>query len=114
MLLNHILEQRKYKRIELPKTIVLNPGNVCMLVNISRGGLVFKSLHNVEWPDKWLLDIITAKREFDIEHCPVELVWMETNEDSIDSSMMMENIGVKFGDLDQSQAGKLDYLLSHH
>ena len=114
MLQNNTLVRRKYKRVELPKTIVLNPGNVCMLVNLSRGGLVFKSLHGVVWPDKWLLDIITTKREFDVEHCPVELVWMKTNEDLIGSSMMMENIGVKFGGLDQSQGVKLDYLLSQH
>ncbi len=63
----NIPEQRKYKRIELPKTLVLHPGNACVLVNISRGGLLFKSLSLAAWPEKWLLDTITIKSEFDIE-----------------------------------------------
>ena len=109
----NIPEQRKYKRIELPKAIVLNPGNACVLVNISRGGLLFKSISLVAWPEKWLLDTITIQSEFDIEHCPVELVWMKTDDELIGSSMMLANVGVKFGDLDQSQRAKLDYLLSH-
>ena len=112
MLQNNTLEQRKYKRVELPKTIVLNPGNTCILVNISRGGLLFKSLRWVVWPKKWLLDIITIKSEFDIENCPVELVWMKTDDELSSSSMILTNVGVKFGDLDQSQGAKLDYLLS--
>ena len=103
MLQNSILVQRKYKRIELPKTIVVNPGNVCLLVNISRDGLEFKSLHGVVWPDKWLLDIITTKREFVIDHGPVELVWMKTDDELIGSSVMLANVGVKFGNLDKSQ-----------
>ena len=113
---SNTLEQRKYrkyKRLKLSKTIVLNPGNACVLINISRDGLLFKSLRGVVWPAKWLLDIITIKSEFDIQHCPVEFVWMKTDEELIGSSMMVENVGVKFGDLDQSQRTKLDYLLSH-
>ncbi len=114
MLRNNTLEQRKYKRIELPKAIVLNPGNACVLVNISRGGLLFKSLSLVAWPEKWVLDTITIKSEFDIQNCPVELVWMRTDDELIGSSMMLANVGVKFGDLDQSQEAKLDSLLSHY
>ena len=112
----NIPEQRKYKRIELPKAIVLNPGNACVLVNISRGGLLFKSLSLVAWPEKWLLDTITIRSDFDfdIEHCPVELVWMKTDDELIGSSMMLANVGVKFGDLDQSQKAKLDCLLSQY
>jgi len=75
---------------------------------------LFKSLSLVAWPEKWLLDTITIKSEFDIEHCPVELVWMNTDDELIGSSMMMANVGVKFGDLDQSQEAKLDYLLSQY
>ncbi len=108
------MEKRKDKRVELPKAIVLNPSNGCVLENISSGGLMFKCLRGVVWPDKWLLDIITTKREFDIEHCPVELIWMKTDEESIASSIMLANVGVKFGDLDQSQGAKLDYLLSQY
>ena len=114
MLQNNTLEQRKYKRIEIPKAIVLNPGNACVLVNISRGGLLFKSLSLVAWPEKWLLDTITIKSEFDIEHCPVELVWMKTDDELSSSSMMLANVGVKFADLDQSQGTKLDNLLSQY
>ena len=112
MLKNNTMVQRKHKRIELPKTIVLNPHNACELVNISRGGLLFKSLNWVVWPDKWLLNIITMKRELDIEHCPVELVWMKTDHSLTSSSILVENVGVKFGNLDKSQGAKLDYLLS--
>jgi hypothetical protein len=43
MLQNNTLEQRKYKGIEILKAIVLNPDNACVLVNISKGGLLFKS-----------------------------------------------------------------------
>ena len=111
---NNTLEQRKHKRIELPKTIVLNPHTVCELVNISRGGLFFKSINWVVWPDKWSLDIITMKRELDIEHCPVELVWMKTDDNLTSSSILVENVGVKFGNLDKSQREKLDNLLSEH
>lgn len=77
---------------------------------------MFKSLSLVAWPEKWLLDTMTIKSDFDfdIEHCPVELVWMKTDEDLIGSSMMVENVGVKFGNLDQSQGAKLDHLLSHY
>lgn len=105
------MEQRKNKRVQLSKTIILNPGNACMLVNISKDGLLFKCLHNVVWPDKWLLNIITNKRELDIEHCPVELVWMETDDELSGSSVMMKKIGVKFGNLTQSHRAKLDSLL---
>ena len=75
---------------------------------------MFKSLSLVAWPEKWLLDTITIKSEFDIEHCPVELVWMKTDDELIGSSMTMQNIGVKFGELDQSQESKLNYLLSKY
>ena len=114
MLQNNTMEQRNYKRVELPKTIVFNPGNVCVLVNISRDGLLFKSLRSVVWPAQWLLDIITIKREFDIEHCPVEFVWMKTDAELIGSSMMLANVGVKFGILDQSQRARLDNLLTQY
>jgi len=43
MLQNNTLEQRKYKGIEILKAIVLNPYNACVLVNIRKGGLLFKS-----------------------------------------------------------------------
>jgi len=112
--MDNIQEQRKYKRIKLPKAIVLSPGNACELVNISKGGLLFKSLSLVAWPEKWLLDTITIKSAFDIEHCPVELVWMKTDDELIGSSMTMQNIGVKFGELDQSQGARLDDLLSQN
>ena len=115
MLQKNTMEKRKGKRVELPKTIVVNPGNVCVLVNISKAGLLFKSLSSVVWPAKWLLDIITIKREFDIEDCPVELVWMKTDHKLIGcSSIMLSNVGVRFGALDQSQGWKLDYLLSKY
>ena len=110
----NIPEQRKYKRIVLPKTLVLNPGNACVLVNISRGGLLFKSLSLAAWPERWLLDTITIQSELDIKHCPVELVWMKTDDELIGSSMTMQNIGVKFGELDQFQESKLNYLLSKY
>ena len=110
---SHTLEQRKHKRQELPKTIVLSPGNACVLLNISRSGLLFKSLSPVEWPAQWVLDIITMKREFDIENCPVELVWMKKDEELNGSSTRMQTVGVKFGDLDLSQGAKLYYLLSN-
>ncbi len=113
MLQSETLEQRMHKRMELPKTIVLNPGNACVLVNISRNGLLFKSLRDVAWPAKWLLDIITIKREFDIEDCPVELVWMKKDDELAGSSTRMQTVGVKFGDLDLSQGAKLYYLLSN-
>ena len=108
------MEQRKHKRIKLPKIIVLNPHNVCELVNISEGGLLFKSVNWVVWPDKWSLNIITMKRESDIEHCPVELVWMKTDDNLTRSSILVEDVGVKFGNLDKSQREKLDNLLSQH
>ena len=38
---------------------------------------------------------------------------MKTDDELIGSSIMLANVGVKFGDLDQSQRAKLDYLLSH-
>ena len=106
------MEQRRNKRLELPKTIVVNPGNVRVLVNISKAGLLFKSLSSVVWPAKWLLDIITIKSEFDIQHCPVELVWMKRDDELLGSSMTVQNVGVKFGSLDQSQRAKLNCLLS--
>ena len=42
MLQKNTLEQRKYKGVEILNAIVLNPGNACVLVTISRGGLLFK------------------------------------------------------------------------
>lgn len=113
MLQNHTLEQRKHKRQEIPKAIVLSPGNACVLLNISKSGLLFKSLSPVKWPEKWVLDIITLKREFDIEDCPVELVWMKKDDELTGSSTRMQTVGVKFGDLDLSQGAKLYYLLSN-
>ena len=114
MLLDNTMEQRRYKRLKLPKTIVLNPGNVCMLVNISRAGLLFKSLSPVVWPAKWSLDIITINSEFDIQQCPVELVWVKKEDELLGSTVTVQNVGVKFGSLDQSQGAKLDHLLSHY
>jgi len=114
MLQNNILIQRKHKRIGLSKTIILNPGNACELVNISKGGLLFKSLNGVVWPDKWSLNIITMKREMDIEHCPVELVWIKTDDNLTNSSTRVVNVGIKFGNLDKSQRENLDNLLSQH
>ncbi|OEU61465.1 MAG: hypothetical protein BA867_12670 [Desulfobacterales bacterium S5133MH16] len=113
MLQNHTLEHRKHKRQELPKAIALSPGNACVLINISRSGLLFKSLSPVAWPAKWSLDIITVKREFDIEDCPVELVWTKKDDKLIGSSTRMQTVGVKFGDLNLSQGTKLYYLLSN-
>lgn len=113
MLQNHTLEQRKHRRQKIPKAIVLSPGNACVLLNISRGGLLFNSLSPVKWPEKWVLDIITLKREFDIEDCPVELVWMKKDDELTGSSTRMQTVGVKFGDLDLSQGAKLYYLLSN-
>ena len=53
------------------------------------------------------------KREFDIEDCPVELVWMKKDGELTGSSTRMQTVGVKFGDLDLSQGAKLYYLLSN-
>jgi hypothetical protein len=106
------MEHRKEKRVKLLKTLVFNPNNVCELENISRGGLSFKSYKGVVWPEKWNLDIITSNREFDIGHCPVELVWMKAGDKLISSSMVIEKVGVKFGDLDTSQKKKLNHILS--
>ena len=114
MLQHNTMLQREHKRIELPKTIVFNPHNACDLVNICKGGLSFKSLNWVVWPDKWSLNIITMKREMDIEHCPVELVWMKTDGYLTNTSILVEYVGIKFGNLDKSQREKLDYLLSEH
>ncbi|MEN8200016.1 MAG: PilZ domain-containing protein [Thermodesulfobacteriota bacterium] len=109
-----VLEHRKHKRIDLKKTIILNPGNASLLVNIGKGGLLFKSLKGMVWPEKWMLDIITNDREWDIEKCPVELVWMKADDEFVGSTVMLEHVGVKFTDLDQSQKRKLNDLLSQH
>jgi hypothetical protein len=107
-----IMGQRKHKRFECPESIVINPDNVCQLINISTGGLSFKCSRVVELPTKWSLDIIIAGSYFRIKQFPVELLWKKLDDDPRCLSMPAENVGVKFDELNQSQEAMLEYLFS--
>ena len=107
-----IPEQRRYQRIEIPEAIVVTPGNIGQLVNISTVGLSFKSLDRVNLPTKWFLDIIIPANDFHLEQLPVELVWKKLDDHPSFLSMPTENVGVRFDDLHQSQRTMLDYLFS--
>lgn len=105
-------EQRKHKRFETPKTIAVNAGNVCRVVNISVGGLSFKYFLAIDFPAKWSLDIIIAESNFQLTQLPVELVWKTPDDQSSFFFIPVGNAGVKFDDLHQFQEEMLDNLLS--
>jgi len=107
-----IPEQRKHKRFEAPKAIAVNPGNVCKVLNISTGGLSFQCFLTIDLPTKWSLDIIFAGSNFQLTQFPVELVWKAPADQSNFLIIPAGNVGVKFNDLHQSQAEKLDCFLS--
>ena len=107
-----ISEQRKHKRFETPEAIAVTPGNVCRLVNISRGGFAFKCFLAIDSPAKWSLDIIIAGNNFQLTQLPVELVWKTPADQSNFLFIPAGNVGVRFDDLHQSQEEMLDYLLS--
>ena len=107
-----ISEQRKHKRFEAPKAIAVNPGNVCRVIDISTGGLSFKCFLTIDFPTKWSLDIIIAGSNFQLTQFPVELVWKTPDDHSSFHLIPAGIVGVKFDDLHQSQAERVDYLLS--
>ncbi len=112
MLENNLPEKRKYHRFNIPDAVVVTPENVCQLVNISCGGLLFKCFHAVELPLKWTLDIIVAGSNFHLKDLPVQLVWQKSDTPPGSQAIPSENVAVKFEGLAQDQASKLDSLIS--
>ena len=106
------MEQRRQKRFEFPEAYVVNPNNIGQLVNISTGGLSFKNLDAVAFPEKWVLDIIIPANGFHLEQLPVELVWKKLDGNPSFLSMPMEIVGVKLGELHHSQEKSLYKLFS--
>ncbi len=104
-------EQRKHTRFETPDAIAVITGNICRLVNISRGGLSFKSFLAIDLPAKWSLDIIIPGNNCQLTEFPVKLVWKAAAVQSSPLLITAGNVGVKFDDLYQSQAEELgDFL----
>jgi len=108
----NIPEKRKHERFKTSKAVAVNPGNVCKVLNISTGGLSFQCFHKIDLPTKWSLDIIIAGSNFQLTQFPVELVWKAPADQSNFLFMPFENAGIKFKDLNQSQADMLDSFLS--
>jgi hypothetical protein len=108
----NISEQRKHRRFKTPKAIVVYPGNVCRVLNISTGGLSFQCFLTMDVPTKWSLDIIIAGTNFLLRQLPVELVWKAPADQSNFLFVPVENAGVKFNDLHQSQTDMLDNFLT--
>ena len=108
----NIPEKRKHKRFKTSKAIAVNPGNACRVVNISTGGLSFQYFLTIDLPTKWSLDIIFAGSNFQLTQFPVELVWKAPADQSNFLFIPAGNVGVKFNDLNQSQADMLDSFLS--
>ncbi len=107
-----ISEQRNHTRFETPEAIAVITGNICRLVNISKGGLSFKSFLAIDLPAKWSLDVIIPGNNCQLTEFPVKLVWKAATHQSSFFSIPAGNVGVKFDDLYQSQAEKLGDLLS--
>jgi len=112
MLETKIPEQRKHKRYEIPEALVVTPGNVCQLINISTGGLSLNCIRAVDLPTKWSLDIIIAGSDFYLKQLPVELLWIKLNDRLRSLSMPEGNAGIKFDGIHLSQRILLDNFIS--
>ncbi len=109
---SNILEQRRHQRFVIPEAIVVTPGNVCQLVNLSSGGLSLTCIRAVGLPTKWSLDIIIAGTDFHLKQIPVELLWVRLNEHREFLAMHEGTAGIKFDGIQPSQRVMLDNLIS--
>jgi hypothetical protein len=107
-----ITELRKHKRFVIPEAIVVTPGNVCQLVNISAGGLSLKCIRAVGLPTKWSLDLIIAGSDFHLKQLPVELLWVKLNEHREFLAMHEGTAGIQFDGLRNAQRVMLDNFIS--
>ena len=107
------MEQRGQKRYEFPEAFIVNPDGIGKLINISKDGLSFQCLDAIaSVPERWVLDIIIPAERFHLEKLPVELVWKKLNNHPSFYSMPTETVGVRLGDLDDSQEKMLHDLFS--
>ncbi len=107
-------EQRKHQRYNAPdNTFVIADGNMCKIIDISKGGLSLMSLDGkaTNIPKELSLDFLPICDIIRIRWIPGKLVWQREITFSAVSGMVYKNIGVQFGKLTPKQKAEFDELI---
>ena len=116
----HLVENRQYKRFQVPKTtfVALWPQfvRVGQVTDISMGGLAFCHVTGAEPPSGPMeLDIFLAGSPFYLYKVPIEKVWdLVPADETPCTSVDVRQCGLRFGELTESQRAQLTYLIQNY
>jgi hypothetical protein len=121
-----IVEQRRYKRYEVPtgSFVALGPQNSILgqIMDISMGGLAFRYMDSKKPIDESYLDIFLTERDFCLGKVPVKAV-SDCEIDNTVACKLVEGVyrctamrrsGVQFGELTHHQMSQLEHFIQNH
>jgi len=112
-----IVEQRRYKRFQVPKGTFVGLGphdtKVGQIIDVSMGGLAFRYVGDAE-PSNGELDIFLSERDFYVGRIPFKTVSDFEITGRIGSSISMRRSGVQFRKLTRGQTSQLEHFIQNH
>jgi hypothetical protein len=121
-----IVEQRRYKRYEVPtgSFVALGPQNSILgqIMDISMGGLAFRYMDSKKPIDESYLDIFLTERDFCLGKVPVKAVSNYEIDNTVTCKLVegvyrytaMRRSSVQFGELTHHQMSQLEHFIQNH
>ena len=105
-----IIDHRKSKRLKVNNGIVITPGGLCQIINLSPKGLSFKCFKRMCFLRKWSLDIYNTSG-MSLEQLKVKKIWEEYSSVEAPSPGSVI-VGVEFNKLSPPQKKQIkSYIL---
>jgi hypothetical protein len=96
------IELRRPPRYRFKAMLVVTPGGICQLENISEGGLSFKCINRQDLPATWTVDLIDTAGAY-LSSVEVEKVWESSNSAQRIAALFNHAIGARFTALSPDQ-----------
>jgi len=122
-----IVEQRRYKRYEVPtgSFVALGPQNSILgqIIDISMGGLAFRYMDSKKPIDESYLDIFLTERHFCLGKVPVKAVSDYEINNTVTCKLVdgvpyrrtaMKRSSVQFGELTHHQMSQLEHFVQNN
>lgn len=117
----NLVERRKYNRFSAKDSVAAAlrshlSKKVGLVMNVSRGGLAFRYIDSAEKVSEPLeLDIMLGDISISLKDVPVEFVTDGVMQDEYSFSLIpLRKCSVRFADMNEDTATRLDFLLQHH
>ena len=112
-----MIERRNHKRYKVEDgAIVVHPGHIGQILDISLGGLLCQCIDNqclLDEPQAFDIFCANDACKFKLKEVPIQMISNYVNQLSPWNTAMIRRCGVMFGDLTANQKSHLENFINH-